>query len=133
MLRDIARDVFTVDLEDSMPHAETTEELEHGAPDSDEVQRVIIPDDEDDGMMLLTSESLNKAPEIENCNDDAREKRYSNLFSDVFYRQVGTRSEHPVHDTAQYPEVVLADHKFALVGCFGRHLLSQSRADREQG
>ncbi|KAJ7674110.1 hypothetical protein B0H17DRAFT_1208248 [Mycena rosella] len=86
MLRDIARDVFSVDLEDSTPHAETTEELELGAPDSDEVQRVIIPDDEDDGMMLLTSERLNKAPETGDPSDDAREKRYSNLFNDVFYR-----------------------------------------------
>ncbi|KAJ7672992.1 hypothetical protein DFH06DRAFT_1358605, partial [Mycena polygramma] len=52
MLRDIARDVFTAGLEHSVPHAETTEELEQGASDSDEVHRLIIPDDEDDDMML---------------------------------------------------------------------------------
>jgi hypothetical protein len=81
MLRDIARNIFSIDPEGSTPDAEATEE-----PESDEVQRVIIPDDEDDSMMLLTSESLNKIPETENCNEDAREKRFSNLFNDVFYR-----------------------------------------------
>jgi hypothetical protein len=57
MLRDIARDTFTVDLEDhSEPHAlpKTTDELEHNTLDSDTVQRMVIPEDEDDGLMLLT-------------------------------------------------------------------------------
>ncbi|KAJ7337028.1 hypothetical protein DFH08DRAFT_813318 [Mycena albidolilacea] len=88
MLRDIAHKVFTVDPENhSEPHVplEATEELEDGAPDSDEVQRMIIPTDEDDGMMLLTLESINQAPEND-YNNDSQEKKYSNLFNDMFYR-----------------------------------------------
>jgi hypothetical protein len=54
MLRDLARDVFTAELSDQSEALETREELEHGALDTDEAQRMIIPDDEDDGMMLCT-------------------------------------------------------------------------------
>ena len=74
MLRDIARDIFTVELGNNSEAPEIREELEHGAPDTEEeAQRMIIPDDEDDGMMLLTSENLNRTPGTE--EDNAREKR----------------------------------------------------------
>ncbi|KAJ7241207.1 hypothetical protein B0H12DRAFT_1074568 [Mycena haematopus] len=46
---------------------------------------MIIPEDEDDGLILLTTDNLNGEPEPEIC-EEVREKRYSNMFNDMFYR-----------------------------------------------
>jgi hypothetical protein len=81
MLRDIARDIFTIEIEGSMPHHDEDE-----PSDLEAAQRVIIPDDEDDNMMLLTSEMLSKSPETEKSSGNRREKKYSTLFNDIFFR-----------------------------------------------
>ncbi|KAJ7191992.1 hypothetical protein B0H12DRAFT_1082739 [Mycena haematopus] len=55
--------------------------------DSEEAERMVIPEDEDDGLILLTADNLNGEPEAEICeNSEIREKRYSNMFNDMFYR-----------------------------------------------
>jgi hypothetical protein len=45
-----------------------------------------IPDDEDDTMIILSPEMLSTDGESESCDSGAKEKRYSKLFDDMFYR-----------------------------------------------
>ncbi|KAJ6555381.1 hypothetical protein DFH09DRAFT_923841, partial [Mycena vulgaris] len=64
MLRDIARDIFTLDLDQDRSHstAELNEESELEIQDSEEPERMVIPDDEDDSLILLTAENVNEEP-----------------------------------------------------------------------
>jgi hypothetical protein len=75
MLRDIAREVFApavlsevLDLQDSM---------------HEESGRMVIPPDEDDSLIFLSSTNL--STKSENLQDQSSPKQYSQLFEDIFY------------------------------------------------
>jgi hypothetical protein len=75
LLRDIARDVFTSQIPVREVDGEETEE-----PDG--VQQLVIPEDEDDTLIILSPGTL----EQELSESSSEEKRFSKLFNDMFYR-----------------------------------------------
>jgi hypothetical protein len=88
MLRDIARDIFTLDLDQDHSHstAELNEESKLEIQDSEEPERMVIPDDEDDSLILLTVENVNEEPASTIPDGEVQEKKYSTMFNDIFYR-----------------------------------------------
>ena len=88
MLRDIAWDIFTLDLDQDRSHstAELNEESELEIQDSEEPQRMLIPDDEDDSLILLTAENVNEETASTIPDSEVQEKKYSTMFNDILYR-----------------------------------------------
>ncbi|KAF7333268.1 ATP-dependent DNA helicase [Mycena sanguinolenta] len=64
MLRDLARDIFVVELE-SESTTETSDEDVAVTNDESQTHRMVIPEDEDDGMVLLTTQNLDQEQQAE--------------------------------------------------------------------
>jgi hypothetical protein len=85
MLRDIACDVFSERIQVNSEEADIESES-NSKCNTDEAQQLIIPDDEDDSLVILSAESLNiSEPNLAEANDEI-EKRYSTLYNDIFFR-----------------------------------------------
>jgi hypothetical protein len=84
-LRDIARDIFIEELNQEFHASDLDDNDTEEHNDSTSTQCMIIPDDEDDTMIVLSPEILSTNPP-ENCGTSAKEKKYSKLFDDVFHR-----------------------------------------------
>ncbi|KAJ6494443.1 hypothetical protein C8R45DRAFT_1095366 [Mycena sanguinolenta] len=80
LLRDIARDVFANSESNSVAEDDVD------GPSSDLTLRLIIPEDEDDSLIVLFPENLQQEILPIEQLDSIPEKRFSKMFNDIFYR-----------------------------------------------